>query len=41
LGLEGEDETLLEGWALKKRADLFQQTFGLPVRFFKQERGNV
>jgi exopolyphosphatase / guanosine-5'-triphosphate,3'-diphosphate pyrophosphatase len=35
LGLEGEGEMLLEGWALKKRADLFQRTFALSVKFSK------
>ena len=39
--LEGEGGMLLEGWALKKRADLFQRTIGLPVKFFKEERGSA
>jgi len=41
LGLKGKGDMLLEGWALKKRADLFQRTFGLPVKFFKEERGSA
>lgn len=32
LDLKGEGDMLLEGWALKRKADLFQKTFGLKVR---------
>ena len=41
LELEGEGDMLLEGWALKKRADLFQRAFRLPVKFLKRERGTT
>ena len=32
LALEGEGDLLLEGWALKRKSDLFKETYGLVAR---------
>jgi hypothetical protein len=32
LRLQGEADYLLEGWALRKKADLFEKTFQVKVR---------
>jgi exopolyphosphatase/guanosine-5'-triphosphate,3'-diphosphate pyrophosphatase len=39
LRVEGTGDLLLEGWSLKRKADLFSQTFGLQVEVILGEEG--
>ena len=39
LGLDGRGDLLLEGWALKRKADLFKETYGLQIEVAADRKG--